>query len=256
MSGTRATNYLSSETLDMEVADALESARQQDQALRSRVQAVSMRRRPSDDESARSSLVSHHSFASAASAPASDWLLRGRKTATTGLSIRLAKQPSFREQFDEDRCSLPALENYQAEETSKNDVTPLAQENASKRSSWKRKDKEKQSRNTVWNTASNRSFKSSETFDVYYSPQSPVPSTVHSVQSSARDKARPKSGASLVSVDMDLLRPPPVDSRKSSCMQIDAIPPAFNLAERLFSVRQSNVLYPPALAAIGFVGND
>jgi hypothetical protein len=79
-------------------------------------------------------------------------------------------------------------------------VTPLAQENASKRSIWKRKDKEKQSRNnTARNTASNRTFKSSETFDVYYSPQSPVPSTVHSVQSSARDKARSKSGASMVS---------------------------------------------------------
>ncbi|ETM41152.1 hypothetical protein F442_13458 [Phytophthora nicotianae P10297] len=162
-----------SDKLDKEANAALEMA-QQEQELRSRVQAVSMRRRPSDDtdgaESHRSSLVSHHSFASAQSAPATDWLLRSRKTANTGRSIRLAKQPSFRDQFDEDRCSLPALDSYHAEETSKAGVTTIG------KGKWAKKNKGK------------------SPFDVYYAPQSPAPSTVHSAP-----RTRTKSGISHVS---------------------------------------------------------
>ncbi|KAG6973629.1 hypothetical protein JG688_00003435 [Phytophthora aleatoria] len=171
---TSARDATSAEKLEKEVDAALEMA-QQEQELRSRVQAVSMRRRPSDDtdgaESHRSSLVSHHSFASAQSAPATDWLLRSRKTATsTGLSIRLAKQPSFRDQFDEDRCSLPALDSYHAEETSKAGVTGVGT------GKWKKK------------------AKGRSPFDVYYAPQSPAPSTVHSAP-----RTRTKSGISYVS---------------------------------------------------------
>ncbi|GMF26906.1 unnamed protein product [Phytophthora lilii] len=139
----------------------------------------------------RSSLVSHHSFASAQSAPGTEWLLRSRKTTSAGASGRLAKQPSFREQFDEDRCSLPTLESYHAEETSKAGVTPLAAD--SKRGLWRKKDKDRKSKS---NRLTSRTFESKETFDVYYAPQSPVPS---SVQSAPRDKARSKSGVSMVS---------------------------------------------------------
>ncbi|KAG7379314.1 hypothetical protein PHYPSEUDO_008742 [Phytophthora pseudosyringae] len=192
--GDRAAALALSEQLELEAEQALAMAQQeQEQELRSRVQAVSLRRRPSDDtdgaESHRSSLVSHHSFASAQSAPGTEWLLRSRKTAaaSAGLSIRLTQQPaSFRERFDEDRCSLPALESYQGEETAKAQVTPVEDENRSKRSMWKKRDKEKRDRGPK--------ARAKDAFDVYYAPQSPAPSTVQSVA-----RTRTKSGVSYVS---------------------------------------------------------
>ncbi|KAK1942024.1 Anoctamin-10 [Phytophthora citrophthora] len=168
--------------------EQLELQQNEEQELRSRVQAVSLRRRPSDDtDSHRSSLVSHHSFASVQSAPSTDWLLRSRKTTSTGLSVRLAKQPSFREQFDEDRCSLPTMESYHAEETSKAGVTPVGGETKEKRTFWKKEKKDKHKIQT-------KSRDSKEAFDVYFAPQSPVPSTVHSAP-----RTRTKSGISHVS---------------------------------------------------------
>lgn len=169
----------------------VEQEHSQEQELRSRVQAVSMRRRPSDDdESLRSSLVSHHSFASVQSAPGSEWLLKSRKTTSAGRSIRLAKQPSFREQFDEDRCSLPAMESYHEKEAG---VTPLAAETKS-RLPWK---KERKNKTQLQTRLTSQTFESKEAFDVYYAPQSPVAS---SVKSAPRvEKTRAKSGASHAS---------------------------------------------------------
>ncbi|KAL4145069.1 hypothetical protein PRNP1_012743 [Phytophthora ramorum] len=170
------------EQLEREVDDALAAA-QREQELRSRVQAVSRRRRPSTDtdggESARSSLVSHHSFASVQSAPGAEWLRRSRKTTSAGLSIRLAKQPSFREQFDEDRCSLPTLESYHAEDTSKAGATPVAAAKEGRRRWGKKEKKEKKKKSKD---------------DVYYAPQSPVPSSVQSAP-----RTRTKSGVSHLS---------------------------------------------------------
>lgn len=171
--------------------DAALAAAQQEQALRSRVQAVELRRRPSDDtdgaESHRSSLVSHHSLASAQSAPASDWLLRARKNN----SARLKYPPIGG--FDEDRSSLPTLDSYHApEEASKAGVTPLADENnRSKRGAWRKKDRQSKGKSS----SSARVFESKDaSFDVYYAPQSPAPSTVHSAP-----RMRTKSGVSHVS---------------------------------------------------------
>ncbi|CEG49368.1 uncharacterized protein PHALS_07133 [Plasmopara halstedii] len=91
---------------------------QQEHELRTRVQAVARRRRPSDDgdgsESHRSSLVSHHSHTSAQSAPATDWIYRSHQTLHSGPSLRPVKQSSFRDQFDEERCSLPTLDSFES----------------------------------------------------------------------------------------------------------------------------------------------
>ncbi|KAE8908645.1 hypothetical protein PF005_g26739 [Phytophthora fragariae] len=183
------------ERLEAEVDAALDAAlhaAQQDQALRSRVQAVELRRRPSDDtdgaESHRSSLVSHHSLASAQSAPASDWLQRARKATSACLQQPIG---AFREHFDEDRSSLPTLEG-QAQDA---DVTPLAG-SGSRRGAWRTKDKNKNKQpKTKCKSKSARVFEGPDApFDVYYAPQSPAPSTVHSAP-----RARVTSGVSLVS---------------------------------------------------------
>ncbi|RLN47981.1 hypothetical protein BBJ29_009217 [Phytophthora kernoviae] len=171
----------------------------QEQELRSRVQAVSMRRKPSDDtdgaESLRSSLVSHHSFKSVQSAPGTEWLLRNRKTTNTGISTRLAKQPSFREQFDEDRCSLPTMESYHEPSENEAGTAPLAGENKSRRVPWKKKDKTKKNKTQVQtNRLTNQTFESERAFDVYFAPQSPMASSVRSAP--RLGKGRTKSGES------------------------------------------------------------
>ncbi|TDH66051.1 hypothetical protein CCR75_007129 [Bremia lactucae] len=144
---------------------ALEMA-QQEQDFRSRVQAVSLRRRQSDDtdgnESHRSSLVSHRSLVSAKTASAAESSHRTRQAAGNMPNVRLVKQSSFQAHYDDDRCSLPAQNATQNDDSS-----------GKPHAFWQRTNKKRKE-------------------PVPLRPQSPVPSTAYSL-------ARTKSGVSHVS---------------------------------------------------------
>lgn len=83
-------------------------------AERSRVQLVSSRRRPSAEdelelEANRSSTLSHISYLSTPALGATS-----REWQTPRVGQPLAKTPSFRQQFHDDRCSLPTLESFRS----------------------------------------------------------------------------------------------------------------------------------------------
>uniref|UniRef100_A0AAV1TI05 EF-hand domain-containing protein n=1 Tax=Peronospora matthiolae TaxID=2874970 RepID=A0AAV1TI05_9STRA len=162
----------------MDVSHALETA---DQALRTRVQAVSMRRRPSDDDKA-----------SVTSAPGSEWIRRRPRKMTVESNGRPTKQTRRCEPLDDDRCSLPTLEGC----VSPDRVTSLSivssNSSTSRPQEWKphKNQKTKKHKQTSHEraggchaTASGNSSYTSRSNDIYFAPHSPDPSTAYSVQS-------------------------------------------------------------------------
>lgn len=178
---------------------------QQDHDLRTRVQAVSLRRRPSDDgdssEGHRSSLRSHSSHVSAQSAPTTDWIYRPHHAA--GPTLRLVQQPSFRDQFEDDRCSLPTLESYHAEEKSKGG------HERDKTAFWKPKPK------------------ATSPAPAHYVPHSPVPSNCHSVPQN-----RTTSGTL-----------PTKDAQGAMITEVDGILPMFSTS-KAYQLRRDNSTEP------------
>jgi hypothetical protein len=147
---------------------------------RSRVQLVSSRRRQSvedddDLDSHRSSTLSHISYLStpAISGGASGW-------ATPAGGPTLAMQGSFRQQFHDDRCSLPTLESFRAVSTGAVDYLP--RESSHKHRG--KKSRRKQASQPL--PLPQQTLRESETQpldkadDVYYAPDSPPQSVVSS----------------------------------------------------------------------------
>ncbi|CAI5738075.1 unnamed protein product [Peronospora destructor] len=121
--------------LEMKVEDALEMAQQHEQDFRSRVDAISMRRRHSngsDGVESRPSLVSHYSVASTQLSPGLEWV----QNRNLRLSNHRSKQSSFREQFNETRCSLPTLESSTADASSVTRTVAAKDEKKSQKNHW------------------------------------------------------------------------------------------------------------------------
>ncbi|RMX65292.1 hypothetical protein DD238_006361 [Peronospora effusa] len=172
-------NTFSQAQIEMKVDQALEMA-QQEQEFRSRVEAISKRRRhsnESDDVESHTSRVSHYSVASTHSIRGFEWLQnppKGRSHA------RMIESSTFREQFVENRCSLPTLESSTADGVSHVPVETVEDENKRQKNRWRSKKDHKPSTGARNN-------------ENYFAPQSPVASTVYS------NRTRTKSGISYVS---------------------------------------------------------
>lgn len=145
---------------------------------RSRVQLVSSRRRQSveddDLDSHRSSTLSHISYLST---PAISTSTKGWATPAAGPTLAL--QGSFRQQFHDDRCSLPTLESFRSISAGSVDIAPReSNKHRARRNRRKQASQPLPQQQQMHRESEQQPMDKAD--DVYYAPNSPPQSVVSS----------------------------------------------------------------------------
>lgn len=163
-------------------ASAEELEQQEQQELRSRVQLVSSRRRQSSDDdvdSHRSSTLSHISYLSTPALAGGGW-------STPAAGVSLAKAPSYRQQFHDDRYSLPTLESFRSVSNGSVDPADRVLEDSSRHRAARKKSRRKQAASQPISVVTREIPSEDHAADkadpdaVYFAPNSPPQSVVSS----------------------------------------------------------------------------